>query len=74
MSTTKLPLCGMIKVLLLLLLLFYSFKKIIDNSHVAGYDTAMGNFIQGNITTAVSVEDVFLWYPWRGHQVARGDR
>ena len=62
----------MIKVLLLLLL-FYSLKKIIDNSHVAGYVAALGNFSKGNITTAVYVEDVFLWYPLRGHQVARGD-
>ena len=44
------------------------------NSLVAGYDTAMGNFSQGIITTAVYVEEVLWWYPWRGHQVARGDR
>ena len=46
----------------------------IHNFYAAGYDTAMGNFSQGNITILVSVEDVLWWYPLRGPQVARGDR
>ena len=37
------------------------------HSHAAGYDTAMRNFSQVNITIAVSVKDVVWWYgPFAG--------